>query len=232
MKTENQNPDELVRDQPLSVPNWECLRALMAWSDHTYLAKHEGVRLVSNGHVAFAVPPEVEFKLIGREHAALGKLWAESLLVPIAPLQPGRCVLAEGVYSREIGLVAPLWIGEQYFRCFASDETTWTRVRNLQDMLLIHWRCALVGIVMPRKVEGTPEALLEEPSLREVFGPYSCEQNQWYLVDKKTLAGRIDKCRREIARCREAIEDLEEERTVFEVDLRNLERRLAELQTT
>ena len=185
---------------------WNHVKALIAGRP-LYTCEMDGKRLISDGHFAFILPDDAGIDVARardkRDLSALWKKWETFDLLP--PENPEACYGEDRTLSRRIGKV---YVAERYFRCF-EPAATWHVARPVNAQpVYVFLDGVVVGLVMPRR-KDVPGIAVAELTDEQVFAPFACHENDWYLVSDKVLAERIEAAESERERAEEAIEEAE-----------------------
>jgi len=179
-------------------------------------AKYGDQRLLTEGHIAFALADEFT---VGdtKEFPKLADLWRKALAVEVKPAKIGMCFGEGRQIARSVGNV---WIAERFIRCFGLF-ATWTL---FDGMVAVH-NGVLLGVVMPIKpVMGEPAC--GDITDADVFGPWACEENGWYLVDAKAIRNLLEEAEDSLDTAQEKLNEAESEVAEAEREVDSLRDRL------
>lgn len=185
--------------------------------------KYGDQHILTNGHMAFVVPADSPLLENARDFPKAATLWAKLSVIPAEPQPVGDIYVDGPNYWRKIG---GLKISERYFRCFDGPGVTWM---PSTDRALVHQDGELVGIIMRCK-DGNEILCLQPVSDWDVFGPFACADNNWYLINEVTLRRRLADAQRQRRNAKDRLEEAQADVDDLSVDIRSLEKRLADMQ--
>lgn len=196
--------------------NYEHLASTFG-SGVAYAYRVDGERIVTNGHIAFIAPEDFAPK--AKEYKRLGELWEKHSKSTPAPIPLGKCIGDGTSIQRKIGKEI---VQERFVRCF-GDDVTWTAAPAPDQTLLVHRNGDLIGLVMPMKRETQVGTLWTKPATdQQVFAPYACQENGWYLIDGPMMDLRIEDAEEALNQTIERRESLEDEETLCRSELKSL----------
>ncbi len=187
------------------VMNWNHVNAMCKFSGILRVAEVDGVKLASDGHMLFIVGDGFTEPPNKKEHPPMEKMWREWSLIEPQPSVPSSCTGEGKVIGRMIG---DAFVAERYIRCF--DQFATFTSRNVKDPVLVHLDGVLVGGIMPMS-KPSEKRIAKEVTDSDVFGPYACAENDWYLIDAAAIEDRLNHAEREARNARERIEEAENE---------------------
>lgn len=203
--------------------NWGHINASCKGSS-TIVIDADGVRVATEGHIAFVVGAGFDEPKSARgEYAPFLKSWREWTALPASPVAPGDLLGAGRNIGRWIG---ETYIAERFLRCFGLG-VTYTPTGSSKCPVLVHADGALIGAIMPMTVDAA-ETLSPRGELtdEEVFAPYANADNEWHLIDRATLKKRLDEATGELWRARERLDEAQEDVDEYERDVDSLRKKL------